>query len=673
VAVTVVRTRVQSPFAVDLIWRHITEYMYLTDAGTAAGPTGARAYLVAEVAKSATRPCVPEAVVRDFEAKRQRLAPGYAPGSPAEVLELLKERVVVTAAEWTALLAAVERDHGLAPEAIETALAPRLARIEAPAGASPLVAALERAGLVSLAFWGDAALARPWLEGTRAPRAARAVREEIAATRQALFVEWFSFFGPLSLADMAGRLGLPSTALERAGEELERAGKWLAGELVAGRTGPLWCDAASFEILLRLARAARRPHIPALPADRVPYFLATWQGLVGPARDADGLAERLELLSCLPLPAGLWERDILPARCQDYDPAWLEAALAETGLAWFGAGSKRVLFARPEDLDLAGFVPHDGASALFPDARARYDFSALLEVTGLPPSDLAQALWRAAWKGEAACDAVSVLRRGVATDFTPEPAFYAGARQGRRPGHRGPRPTRPDRFAASLPTAGNWYRPRVPPLPADALAREELAVDRARLLLVRYGVVCRDLLGREASVLGWGEVFRALRRLELAGEVVAGEFFAGLSGPQFASPRAVRLLAGGLAGREPWWCAVLDPAWGTGFVATGTGLVPPRRVEGAHAAFAGARPVLVSEAGGARLTIVPGPDDAGLPTALAPLRHLLGRRGAAARRLTVTAINGAPAGDSAYLPVLREFFEVIRERKGLTLYPGRSS
>ena len=400
-AVTVARTRVQSPFAADLVWRHITEYMYLTDAGTASGPTGARPDLVAEVARGPARPAVPEAVVRAFEARRRRLHPGYAPSGPAELLEYVKERVLVPGDEWREVLAAVTRDHGVAAEVLESVLAPKLARITPPGAPAPLIAALERAGEIALALYGDAALARPAWPGAKPPRRPRLAAEDLAARREALLGEWLSFYGPLALVRMGRLLGLVPSVLGAVAEDMAAAGRWVSGQLLSGSCETLWCDAANFETLLRLARAARRPALAALPADRLPYFLAVWQGLAHPADDASGLAERLTRLACLPLPAALWEADILPARCRAYDPAWLDAALAATGLAWYGAGPKRVLFARPDDLDLAGFTPPGKEAGLFPDPRARYDFSALLEITGLAPAALAGRLWQAAWAGAA--------------------------------------------------------------------------------------------------------------------------------------------------------------------------------------------------------------------------------------------------------------------------------
>ncbi|WP_428568945.1 MAG: DEAD/DEAH box helicase [Solidesulfovibrio sp. DCME] len=667
VSVSFVRTRVQSPFAADIVWRHVTEYMYLTDAGTAAGPTGARPDLVAEVARGPSRPAVPQGVVRTFVARRQRLFPGYAPSGATEVLEWLKDRVIVTESEWRELLAAVARDHGEPAEVLTEALASHLARVRAPHGGGERLAALELAADVALALYGEASLAVPLAPGARAGKSAAASAEEAAARREALLAQWLSYHGPLALSDMADRLGLPEAGLAEAARDMAEAGRWVSGELVTGRAGTLWCDAANFETLLRLARAARRPAVTALPADRLPYFLAVWQGLARPAGDAAGLAERLERLAGLPLPAALWETDILPARCRAYDPALLDAALAETGLAWFGAGLKKVLFARPEDLDLAGFGPPRADDGLFPDPRAAYDFSALLEITGLSPSALAARLWEAAWQGVASCDSLAVLRRGVATDFTPEAVAYATGRGGRRTVRR----TAPARFAASLPAAGTWRRLRAPAPPEDALAREELAMDRARLLLARYGIVCRDMLAREASAFAWPGVFRALRRMELSGEVVSGEFFAGLAGPQFATGRAVRLVASGLGGEEPWWCVGRDPAavWGLG--AAGQGLALPRRAAGCAVAFVGARPVLTLAAGGARLETALAPDDPRLPAALAPLDNLLSRRVTPEPRLAVASVNGQPAGASPYLAIFRLLFEAVREPRGLVLFKGR--
>jgi ATP-dependent Lhr-like helicase len=58
-------------------------------------------------------------------------------------------------------------------------------------------------------------------------------------------------------------------------------------------------------------------------------------------------------------------------------------------------------------------------------------------------------------------------------------------------------------------------------------------------LLRRYGVVFRDLLGREALALSWRDLLVQYRRMELQGEIRGGRFVSGPTGEQFALPEAV--------------------------------------------------------------------------------------------------------------------------------------
>ena len=64
----------------------------------------------------------------------------------------------------------------------------------------------------------------------------------------------------------------------------------------------------------------------------------------------------------------------------------------------------------------------------------------------------------------------------------------------------------------------------------------------ARQLLARWGVVFRDLLGREPLAPPWRELLPVYRALEARGEIRGGRFVAGLSGEQYALPAAVESL-----------------------------------------------------------------------------------------------------------------------------------
>jgi ATP-dependent Lhr-like helicase len=77
----------------------------------------------------------------------------------------------------------------------------------------------------------------------------------------------------------------------------------------------------------------------------------------------------------------------------------------------------------------------------------------------------------------------------------------------------------------------------------------------ARQLLRRYGVVFRDLLGRE-SIESWRDLLVQYRKMELRGEIRGGRFVSGFVGEQFALPEAVEALralrrAGSADGNAP--------------------------------------------------------------------------------------------------------------------------
>ena len=64
----------------------------------------------------------------------------------------------------------------------------------------------------------------------------------------------------------------------------------------------------------------------------------------------------------------------------------------------------------------------------------------------------------------------------------------------------------------------------------------------AMVFLRRYGVVFRKVLERESLSPPWRDLVRALRVLELRGEVRGGRFVEGVTGEQYALPEAVAAL-----------------------------------------------------------------------------------------------------------------------------------
>ena len=188
-----------------------------------------------------------------------------------------------------------------------------------------------------------------------------------------------------------------------------------------------------------------------------------------------------------------------------------------------------------------------------------------------------------------------------------------------------------------------------------------------RLLLDRYGVLFRELLQRELPALRWKGLFRALRLMELSGEILAGHFFEGVPGPQFASHRAFRLLSRDLPREAVFWLSAADPASACGLGLEGLRASLPRRVAGTHLVYHGPRLVLESHRNGRRLVFHVAPDDPRLPEYLAPLDHLLTRARQPVRQLEIETVDGAPAASSPFADVLGAHFDLRRDHHSLIL------
>ncbi len=254
------------------------------------------------------------------------------------------------------------------------------------------------------------------------------------------------------------------------------------------------------------------------------------------------------------------------------------------------------------------------------------------------------------------------MRQGAATGYR---AIVED--RGAGPPSRSSRRPRFERWRASRPFGGSWFLLDPPHDPSDLIEEEELRRDRARVLLDRYGIVFRELLDRELPGLRWREMFRSLRLMELAGEVVAGRFVDGPRGLQFASQDAVRRLRDDIPRDRIWWLCAVDPCspCGLGFECWGDRL--PRRVPGNHLVFHGDRLVLISERRGTRLRFDVAPDHPHVRDYLRVLEVLLTRPVDPVRSLVVETVNDEPAPSGPWRAAFESRFHVSRTPTGLRL------
>ncbi len=356
IAWSVADTAMQSPLARDMVWRVVAGFMYAGDRSTVAATTRVSADLVAEaVADAGLRPVAPSEAAARLGALVRRTAPGYAPGSGEELLQYVLERLAVPLSEWNELGDAVARDHGLSLSGLEAALPGRLVRFRPPHAApdaEALVVAAENLPRLEAALDPD--------EGG-GPSAACL---EVVA-------EWLRFYGPVDPGFAAETLGLDPEWGREVVSALVRDGTLVLGRLVSGGGDADVCDTANFERLLRLVRTGNAPRVPSVSMARLTPYLAAFQGLSPRGRTARELFERLRRLTCLPLPAATWEEEVLPARCEGYEPASLDEVLRHAGLVWRGGGAGRVLFVFAGDQDLLDAGTRDVAEQDGDEGRKR--------------------------------------------------------------------------------------------------------------------------------------------------------------------------------------------------------------------------------------------------------------------------------------------------------------
>ncbi len=316
----------------------------------------------------------------------------------------------------------------------------------------------------------------------------------------------------------------------------------LRGRFTPGETALEWCDRTLLARIHRYTLNRLRAEIePVSPADFM-RFLFRWQHVEKSSRltGLDGLREVVAALDGYELAAAAWERAVLPARLDRYEPSMLDMICLAGEAGW-----ARLSPAQPQGSPVPALVPAtpialvlrenaDAWRALRPAAeepplgdearhvlsmlraRGASFFGDLATASGFDADQLQQAIGALVASGLATSDGFAGLR-----------ALVWAARGRPVPRNRG------SRFA------GRWTAIEET---GEAFPRDEAVELQAWTLLRRYGVVFRRLLTRETNAAPWRELARVYRRLEARGEIRSGRFVTGMSGEQFALPDAVERL-----------------------------------------------------------------------------------------------------------------------------------
>ncbi len=526
------------------------------------------------------------------------------------------------------------------------------------------------------------------------------IRLEPEAARLALLRRLLRTHGPLTLEAIRARYAFGAPWPEDALGQLAQEGRVISGRLSPGGADTEWCDRQVLERLHRETLTLLRKEIRPVELPAYADFLLRWQGLHPLHRyEGEGLEEALDQLVGLSLPAEVWERDALPLRVADYDPRQLDALCRQGELVWVASGadaqhvSVRFFWAgegaawglgEPEEALLEGLSPEAARIRAFLQAEGAMQARELERALGLEPQRCERALVELVLAGLVTSEGLDPLRALLAGRLgAPESGAIASSlddslaewRARRRPATL-QRPSRAEltagrrrvseRVARPQRSSARWTLVHRYAVLGEALSPLEQALHQTRRLLLRYGILTRDLLEKEPGAPPWYALYPHLHRMELRGELRRGYFARGLAGQQFALPEAVEQLRSwnraDAEGREELTLVnATDPAvvYGPSAVIERLGgiegglpaaLAPEAnpyrfdRIPSNYIVVQNGAPVLLYEHGGARWSTLPGVgEDLAREAVSLCLAHLTRPGGLATRptRVLVNSWDGA--------------------------------
>jgi len=362
--------------------------------------------------------------------------------------------------------------------------------------------------------------------------------------------------GPVTQMALAAPLALEPAAAASTLIALESEGTILRGRFVPGVNDEQWCDRRLLARIHHTTIRRLRSEIEPVTASDFLRFLFAWQHVGEDTRlqGPHALSTVLTLLEGFEAPAGAWETEILPARLEGYEPAWLDAQCIAGRATWVrltppvgrNGRARTVTPLRSTPIALldrrrlplwVSLLPQTSATTPSPRAQSLFDclltqgalfFDELVDASHLLRPQVEEALAELVALGLVTSDSFAGLRGLLVPSNQRKP--IAGVKRRRRV------------LGFDIESGGRWALIRRA-LRSDEQARAAATDHLARTLLQRYGVVFWRLLAREASWLPpWRDLLRVYRRLEARGEIRGGRFVAGFSGEQFALPEAVGLL-----------------------------------------------------------------------------------------------------------------------------------
>lgn len=693
IQISEVTTPAPSPFATDLLFGYVAEFMYATDAPLAERRASVLALdselLGNLLGQGDPLELLDPEIIRQVEDELQRRAVGRKAQGMEGVYDLLRELGPMTIEEL-----AVRHEGTIAD------VRSWLDNLSADKRIFPVVIA----DTEQMACMDDAARLRDAL-GVRLPASLSSAWLHPANTPlRDLFMRFSRTHTLFTGTQIAQAFGLGVAVADDLLRQLRDEGVLIqlrsgAASIADDARASTWVNEEVFHRLrirsLHAAREATRP----VPATSYARLLLERQGIISPAdgsparlpassggmlEGSDGVTRVIEQLAGIGLSASLWESQIFPARVRDYSPDILDELLATGEVIWsgqkkLGDDDGQVVLHLRDYLAETLSPPSGDSEALSDLQRAILDvlsgggawfaqqLSAMIQAQTqrsgndewITPATLHEALWGLVWQGYITTDIWAPLRGLSRTvSASRQPSRRSPRMRRGRPTYALPRPTSvavPVSYTTPALT-GRWSL-----LPVETLNDTERMLAWTENMLDRYGVIGRQAVITENVPGGFPALQTLCRSMEDSGRILRGRFVEGMGGAQFAERHTIdrlRDLTSSNTENQAFTAVALsanDPAnpWGTllPWPTHPSSLVPARR-NGAFVVISAGQLRLYLAQGGKKMMVWSENEEMPSPEIFSALASALRRE--PRLRFTLTEVNDKPVRQTTLFTLLRE-------------------
>lgn len=349
-----------------------------------------------------------------------------------------------------------------------------------------------------------------------------------------LALQLFRAGGPVRIGELARHLRSDEEGVRALLAPLVTAGQIVIGRFSEREPGDLELEVCDAEGLARMRRKAlskaRRQIEPVARRAFQRWLLERHRAGPFALDGEEAIGAAIERLALFPMPPEVFERDLLRARVQRYEPAWLDLLFAR-------GEARYVLLESPARIVLApssSIEPFPSPTAVLEGSVADAIRAVLRERGALFLADIVLA------SRKPVMDVTEALAKMLSLGELTNDSFAAA---------------RAVALGVVARSSGRWA---MRPVLGGEVAVSAL-IDR---VLARYGVVAREFVDREELSPAWTMMRDELDRRESRGEIRRGEIVAGLGPVQFARTDTIESLRAARSdvAHEPVLLSARDPA-----------------------------------------------------------------------------------------------------------------